>query len=201
VYAGTQGIDDELGYADQDSAHALIANAQDLLPVAHDYQIDILRIAPLLHVVLHAVRIVDVEEASLGPAEDLRVVGYGFAFGGSVDDGEHLLEVVEDELPRGQLCPGQQCWIFSYSIVKHFILLLQTRHEGVLREVVRPGLVLGVGALDLLIERLDVCGEQAMEFECVALLFRKSRALVEVRSSEKCIALASPLAAGELAPS
>jgi hypothetical protein len=71
MYAGAQGIYDDLGYADQDSSHPLISNAQDLLPVAHDYQINILGVAPLLYVVLYAIRIVDVEEAAFGPSEDL----------------------------------------------------------------------------------------------------------------------------------
>jgi hypothetical protein len=121
MYAGAQGIDDELGYADQDSSHSLIANAQYLLPIAHDYQVDILGVAPLLYVVLYAIRIVDVEEAAFGSSENLRVVRYGFAFGGSVDDREHLAEVLEDKLPSGQL---SRCSVVGFlilcSIAPHF---------------------------------------------------------------------------------
>jgi hypothetical protein len=68
-------------------------------------------------------------------------------------------------------------------------LLLQASHKGVLREIIWAGLVLGVRALDLLVEGLDVGGQQAMELECVALFFREGRALVEVWSSKECIAL------------
>ena len=46
---------------------------------------------------------------------------------------------------------------------------LQAGHEGVLRKVARSGVVLGVCAFDLLVEGLDVGGEEAMELECVAL--------------------------------
>jgi hypothetical protein len=92
MYASTQRIDNQLGYTDQDGAHSLIANAQYLLPIA-----------PLFYVVLYAVCIIDVQEASFGASEDLRVVRDGFAFGRRVDDGEHLREVVEDELLGGQL--------------------------------------------------------------------------------------------------
>jgi hypothetical protein len=59
-------------------------------------------------------------------------------------------------------------------------LLLQARHEGVLGKVAWSGAVLGVCALDLLVEGLDVGGKEAMELERVALFFGESRAFVEV---------------------
>jgi hypothetical protein len=104
MYTSAQGIDDELGYADEDSAYSLIANTQYLLPIAHDYEINVVRVAPLLHIVLHTVCIGDVEEAAFGSPEDLGVVRYRFAFRRGVDDREHLLEVVQDELRIGQRC-------------------------------------------------------------------------------------------------
>ena len=61
----------------------------------------------------------------------------------------------------------------AYSIVQHLILLLQARHEGVLRKVVWSGRVLGVCALDLLVEGLDVGGEVAMKLKGIALFLRK----------------------------
>jgi hypothetical protein len=125
MYTSAQGIDDELGYTDEDSAYTLITNAQYLLAIAHDYQVDVFRVTPLLQVVLHAVRIVDVEEAAFGSPEDLGVVCYRFAFGRGVDHGEHLLEVVQDELRSGQLChttsiSGNR---ILYSIALHSALL------------------------------------------------------------------------------
>jgi hypothetical protein len=81
----------------------------------------------------------------------------------------------------------------AYSIVQHFVLLLQTGHESVLGKVAWSGGVLGVCALDLLIESLDVGGKEAMELKYIALFFRKSRSLVEVGCSQKCIALNSVL--------
>jgi hypothetical protein len=43
---------------------------------------------------------------------------------------------------------------------------------------------LGVGAVDLLVESLDVRGKQAMELEGVTLIFRESGAFVEIRRLE-----------------
>lgn len=143
--AGAEGVYDELGDADQDGAHALVPDSQNLLPVADDYDIYILGVSPLLDVVFDAVGVVDVEEAAFGLAEEARVVGDGVALGRGVDDGEHFLEVVEDQ-----------------TVIEDFVLLLETGHEGVLGQVARAGAVLGVGALDLLIERLDVGGQEAM---------------------------------------
>jgi hypothetical protein len=52
---------------------------------------------------------------------------------------------------------------------------------------------LGIRALDLLVQGLDVRGEEAMELEGVALFLGESRALVEVRRSQECIALKSSM--------
>jgi len=98
MYAGAQSVDDELRYADEDGSYTLIANAEYLLPVAHDYHIDIVGIPPLLDIVLDAVCIIDVEEATLRSPKDLGVVGNRLALSGGIDDRKHLLEVVEDEL-------------------------------------------------------------------------------------------------------
>jgi hypothetical protein len=49
-----------------------------------------------------------------------------------------------------------------YSVVEHFILLLQAGHESVFGEVVRARAVLGVCPLYLFVERLNVGGQQAV---------------------------------------
>lgn len=43
VYTGARGVDDEFGDTDQDAANPLVANAQNLLAVAIDNDIDIFR--------------------------------------------------------------------------------------------------------------------------------------------------------------
>jgi hypothetical protein len=70
-----------------------------------------------------------------------------------------------------------------YSVVEHFILLLQTGHESILSEVIRTRAVLGVCALHLFVERLDVGGEQAMELEGIAFFLIEGRAFIKVGSS------------------
>lgn len=59
----------------------------------------------------------------------------------------------------------------SYSVVEDLVLLLHTRHEGVLGEVVRTRAVLGICALDLLIEGLNIGRKKAMKLECIAFFF------------------------------
>lgn len=79
--------------------------------------------------------------------------------------------------------------LMSYPIIQDFVLFLQACHEGVLGEMVRPGAVLGVCALDLLVEGLNVRRQKAVELERVALFLGEGRALVEIGSSQECIAL------------
>lgn len=98
MYTCAESVDDELRYADEDGPYTLIANAQYLLSVAYDYQIDVVGISPLLDIVLDAICVVDVEEATFRSPEDLGVVGNRLTLSGGVDDRKHLLEVVEDEL-------------------------------------------------------------------------------------------------------
>lgn len=101
MYTCAQCVNDELGYTDQDGTNSLVSYAQDLLPVAYDYEVNIFGMAPLLQIVLDTTHIFNVEKTAFRPPEDFRVVGYGFALSGSIDDGKHLLQMVEDELQGG----------------------------------------------------------------------------------------------------
>jgi hypothetical protein len=171
VNARTQRIDDQLRDTNQNSTNTLISNSQDLLPVADDNDIDVLRVAPLIDVVLDTVHVLDVQETALGAAEEGRVVLDGVAFGGGVDDGEHLFEVVEDELESDQSGPMRQIRLCADFVVQDLILLLHARHERVFGQIIWAGAVLGVGALDLLVERLHVGGNKPMQLELGALFF------------------------------
>ena len=77
----------------------------------------------------------------------------------------------------------------SYSVVEDLVLLLPTRHEGVLGEVVRTRAVLGICALDLLVECLHIRGKQPMKLECIAFFFGECWAFVEIGSSKERVAL------------
>lgn len=150
--SSAQSINDQLCYGDQNATNPLVADAQYLLPIADHDQIDVLRIPPLIDVVLDAIHVFDVEEAAFGAPEQPRVVCDGVALGGGVDDGEHLLEVIEDE-----------------AVVEYLILLLHGRHECVFSQIVRPRTILIVGAPGLLVEGLDVGREEAMELKSFTL--------------------------------
>lgn len=58
-----------------------------------------------------SVHIVDVEEGALRSPEDTRVVLYGSALGGGINNTEHLIEVVLKELApiRWVSCPFGLC--------------------------------------------------------------------------------------------
>lgn len=115
---------------------------------------------------MHSINVVDVEEYPLRPPEDARVVLDRFALGWGIHDAEHLLEMVMQQLPaaHGPLVVRikQPCHTFvpSHLEVEHLVLLLHRGQEGVLGEVAGLGRVLLVGALDLLLERLVLCGSR-----------------------------------------
>lgn len=76
-----------------------------------------------------------------------------------------------------------------YLIVQHLILHLQPSHERVLREAVRPAAILLVGPRDLLIQRLDIRGQEAVQLEFLALIVGERRSFVEVGVVQKFGAL------------
>ena len=79
-----EGAQREFRRADEDPAHALVADPQDLLRVGYHDVVDVVRLAPLRQVLAHALGLVDGQEAAFGLAEDVRVLLDGGAFGGGV---------------------------------------------------------------------------------------------------------------------
>ena len=65
----------------------------------HDNIVDVFCISELCQVVLYAILVEDVQEASFGFAEEPSSFSDGISFGRSVDDAEHLLEMLLNELP------------------------------------------------------------------------------------------------------
>ncbi len=105
-------------------------------------------------------------------SEQARVVLDRIALGGRVNDREHLPEVVEDEAE-----------------VEDRVLLGHAGHERVFRERVLAARVLLVGSSDLVIQRLDVGREEAVEVEGVAFEGCEARAFVVVGCAEEIAAL------------
>lgn len=83
----------------------------------------------------------------------------------------------------------------AYAVVKHLVLLLHARHEGVFGQGIRTAAVLVIGALDLVLESLDVLWQETMELEFIALSLSEGSALVQIRRVEQRGALAGQRAA------
>lgn len=64
--------------------------------------------------------------------------------------------------------------------IQHLILLRQTCHEGILRQIILPRRILLISPFDLRIERSNMLWQQPCEFELCALFRRKAGSFVEV---------------------
>lgn len=67
-----------------------------------------------------------------------------------------------------------------YLKVEDHILVLHARHEGILSKRVLATSILFVCSLRLGLKRLNILGEETVEIELLALMGRKSRALVVI---------------------
>lgn len=194
MYSSTKRIDDKLGDADEDSTHALVTNTQDLFSIANHNHVNVVGATKLVDVVFHSVDILNIQIASFGPTEQPRVVRNRITFRRGIYDWEHFFQMVKNKL-YPSTCENANhllcCFVSTYPIVQHVVLFLHTRHERILGQVVGPRAVLRVRALDLLLKRLHIGRQQAVQFECVALLLGKGRALVEIGCPEKRAALCS----------
>ena len=69
-------------------------------------------------------------------------------------------------------------------VVKDFVLLLHTSHEGIFREVVWPTTVLLVRTLHLFLQGLNARWQQPVKFEDLTFLVGKRGTLIMVRRSQ-----------------
>ena len=79
----------------------------------------------------------------------------------------------------------KSCRDQTYSEIQNLILISQTRHEGVLGQSILPSRVLLIGSLDLLIQSLNILGQQSSQFELLPLFRRECSSFVEVWRIEK----------------
>jgi hypothetical protein len=63
----------------------------------HDI-VNVFRRTPLGQIIIDSTSIIDVEKAAFWPAEETRIVLNRISFCWGVDDGEHLLQVILDQL-------------------------------------------------------------------------------------------------------
>lgn len=92
--ARASSCEDQLCNRDENSADALVTNAQDFFAVRNNNVVDVIGASKLGHPGLHFVAVIDVEEAAFRPAEQAAVILDRLALGGRVDDAEHFQEVV-----------------------------------------------------------------------------------------------------------
>lgn len=78
-----------------------------------------------------------------------------------------------------------------YFVVQHLVLHSQASYERVLREAIRPTTILLIGPRNLLVQRLDIRRQEAMQLELVALAVRKRGSFVEVGIVQELRALAA----------
>src|SRR6185436_2246121 len=99
VDAGGGGVDGEFADADLDAAHALVADAEDALGVGGHQQVDVFRAQP--GVVQGGLDVVEVVDREVDPAGAAELAGELFdrqPDGGGVDDRQHLLDVLGEQL-------------------------------------------------------------------------------------------------------
>ena len=156
-----RGIQGQLADRDTHAAGALVAEAEDPLVVGHDDEPDLVprRVAQDLRDVVHVVGgDPDAARATVQVAELLART----ADGGRVDDGQQLLQVVEED-----------------AVEQRLVAVLEGREADVPLEVV--GLVADVLQLeaDLLVDVDDARREEPAEAEGVALILGERGVLVE----------------------
>ena len=163
VNSGARGVERELADRDPHAAHALVADAEDRLVVGDHDDADVLFGSVPEHVAdPPSVLRRDVEPART--AVDVAEVLADLSNGRRVDDGDHLLEVIDEE-----------------AVEEGFVPVLERGQEEVALHVVARALVVLVRAGALLLFGRDARGQETAEPECVALVFGEARPLVEER--------------------
>ena len=162
VDTGTERHETQLGDGNTDAAHALVSNAQNALSVTQHNVVDVLVLAIGRQALVDGVRVRNVQETALGLAEPVRVGGNGVSLGWSIDDGQHLADVVAHQL-----------------VVQDLVLDPHGREEIVLGERRLQVLELGVRPFHLFLQRVDFARKKPQKPKRTALFLRERRALVE----------------------
>ena len=147
----------ELADRDGDTSHSPVADAQDLLGVGGDDQVDV--VGPGTEVVKRLVDSVDIVDAQVDSARALELLAVslnGRAHRGRVHDGDHLGEVVAEK-----------------AVVERLVAIVQSTEEDVLAEVVDLAPVLCVRPLCLQLDVRHCAREETTEPELAPLLQRE----------------------------
>jgi hypothetical protein len=156
-----------------------------LFAIRDDNIVDVFCISELCQVVLDAILVEDVQEASFGFAEEPRVVLDGISFGRSVDDAEHLLEMFLNELPTPISFRSAPKAIDNYPVEEDLVLFFHARHEHILGQCIGAGAVLLIRSADLLVQGLDAWRQLAMEHELLSFFCCECRAFIVIGRSQE----------------
>jgi hypothetical protein len=168
VHAGARGVQRELTDGDAHALRAQVAQPENALAVGHDDDPNVF-LRPVAQHLRDPTLVLgrDVQAARL--SEDVPELGARLTHGGRVDDGHHLVDVVDDR-----------------AVEQRLVAVLQGDHEDVLLERVRLVLVVLQDPGLLFLDGVDVRRQQPADFEGITFRFREGRPLVEPRIEEEC---------------
>ena len=152
VDARDRDVERELAHGDAHPARPLVAEPQDALVVRDHHQADVVVGGMAQHLV-HVALLVGVDPEAARPSEDSAVLLAGPPHRRRVDDGQELLEVLEEDAVEKDLVP-----------------VLDGGEADVALERVRLAHDVAVGAPHLLFDRSDGGGEEPLEGELPPLL-------------------------------
>ena len=168
IDAARRRIDRQFADRDLDAADAPVADAQDLLGVGGQDQVDVAGTgAEIGECFLDRVGMVDRKVHAARTPALVVILLHRHADGQIVDDGDHLAQVL-----------GEQ------PVEQHLVAVVQGGQVDVLAECIRQPLVLNVGALDLSPQRADIRREQTREPQRFSFVAGEGRALVQRRRVE-----------------
>ena len=159
-HAADERVERELADRDPEAADALVADAEDALAVRHDDDVHV-RVRAVAEELGDRVAHVEGDEEAARAPVDVAELLARLGDDGRVDDRHHLLDVREEE-----------------AVEEDLVRVLQGAELDVpaeRRRLLEIGLV---GADELVVDRLDLVREEAVEPELRALLRREGRALV-----------------------
>ncbi len=158
--AADERVERQLADRDAEAADTLVADAEDALAVRHDDDVDV-RVRPVAQQLRNRVaHVVGNEEAARAPVDVAELLAR-LGDDGRVDDRQHLLDVGEEE-----------------AVEEDLVRVLERAQLDVPPEGRPLGEIGLVGADELVVDRLDLVRQEAVEAEFGALLRREGRALV-----------------------
>eukprot|EP00906_Rhabdomonas_costata_P000635 RCo000812 len=165
-HAACRGVQRQLPNWNPHSTVPLVSDPQDGRGVRSDDHADVGEVV-VLDDLVHLVDVAGRERQPSGHVVEVRELPAGLTHGWGVDDGKHLLDVLNDEV-----------------VIKVLVALLKLPKVLVLLEWCGHGREATVASVLLLLHRLHGRGQQTVNTEQAALFLRERRALVDLWGPE-----------------